>query len=745
MRRLLWFWLAIGWIGFVILPWYQQEYGFWTLEWLTDGYPFYGDYAPAILQGLMYDRPWLLPVAACLMAPFAVMGRTRQDPVFGNVLIASGALGLGYMLAQGFAIGVFGFNYAWLTSLFGEADIRQYGLGYGALFCAASFVVLFCAGLAARGTMRGDVFVTTAIGTIIVLVATFVFFPVSRILMSAFVDMDGALSGAAFMRNFVSPTVWGLGCLAGGVCGVAWNTAFLAILTATSTTLLGLAFALVVTRTGFRWKKSLRVLTVLPIITPPFVIGLALILLFGRSGTVTQFIADLLGVEAGRWLYGLPGIWLAQTLSFTPISFLVLIGVVEGVSPSMEEASQTLRADRWQTFVNVSLPLMRPGLANAFLLAFIESMADFGNPMVLGGNYEVLSTDIFFAIVGAQNDQGRAAVLAIILLVFTLSAFAAQRFWLGKKSYATVSGKADNGAHVGLSNGLRRVCYGTAIPWALFTIVIYGMIFFGAFVKRWGFDNSLTLDNYVEAFGIGWSDHGIVWAGAAWDSFWTTLNISIIAAPLTAAVGLTTAYLLVRQNFRGKNAFEFGTMLSFAIPGTVIGVSYILAFNVPPLELTGTGVILVICFVFRNMPVGVRGGIAAMSQLDKSLDEASLTLGANSFTTFRKVILPLLRPAIVAALVYSFVRAITSVSAVIFLVSADHNMATSYIIGLVENGRYGVAIAYCSVLILVMLTVIVVVQGLIGKRKLRREDRVAADTTKTGGKTAQSGLREKHS
>lgn len=156
---------------------------------------------------------------------------------------------------------------------------------------------------------------------------------------------------------------------------------------------------------------------------------------------------------------------------------------------------------------------------------------------------------------------------------------------------------------------MRLACYFTAIPWAIFTVVLYGMIFYGSFVKRWGFDNSLTFDNYSDAFGIGWGEHGIVWAGAAWDSFWTTLNISAIAAPLTAAVGLTTAYLLVRQNFRGKSAFEFGTMLSFAIPGTVIGVSYILAFNVPPFELTGTGVILVICFIFRNMPVGCAAGL----------------------------------------------------------------------------------------------------------------------------------------
>jgi iron(III) transport system permease protein len=213
-----------------------------------------------------------------------------------------------------------------------------------------------------------------------------------------------------------------------------------------------------------------------------------------------------------------------------------------------------------------------------------------------------------------------------------------------------------------------------------------------------------------------------MWEGAAWNSFWTTLQISAISAPLTGGLGLLIAYILVRQQFFGKNGFEFLTMLSFAIPGTVIGVGYILAFNVPPIEITGTGVILVVCFIFRNMPTGIRAGIAAMSQLDPSLDEASLTLGAKSFTTLRKVLFPLLRPAVVAALIFSFVRAMTAISAVIFLVSADYDMATSYILGRVENSDYGIAIAYSSVLILVMLAVIWLIQLLVGKRELGRRD-----------------------
>ena len=186
-------------------------------------------------------------------------------------------------------------------------------------------------------------------------------------------------------------------------------------------------------------------MSILPIITPPFVIGLALILLFGRSGVLNHFLEWSLGIEPSRWFYGLPGLILAQLLSFTPIAFLVLIGVVEGVSPSMEEAAQTLRANRWRTFVDVSLPLMRPGLANAFLIGFIESIADFGNPIVLGGNFGVLATEVFYSVVGAQLDQGRAAALGLLLLGFALAAFFAQRWVLGRKVYTAMSGKGDSG------------------------------------------------------------------------------------------------------------------------------------------------------------------------------------------------------------------------------------------------------------------------------------------------------------
>lgn len=714
------FWLAAGWLGLCVLPWYGVEDGFFSFQWLLNGWPLDDDYAPVLSLILQGEKLWLVPLfLPMIVATFAVMV-PKTKPGYAYLLLLAGALGFAWVIIQGFSIGIRGFNYEWMEAVFGELGDRQFGMGYGGLILTSAFLFLFTQGIAARGAVGGDVFVVSAIGGVIAIVTIFVFFPIAQMLFAAFITEEGTYSVTVFLSKFFDDRLWGLGCLWGARCGAAWNSLFLAVAVGILTTLLGLAFALVVTRSGFRYKKVIRALTVLPIITPPFVIGLALILLFGLSGSVTVFFADLFGVQPTRWLYGWPGVVIAQTLAFTPIAFLVLIGVVEGVSPSMEEAAQTLRANRWQTFRTVSLPLMRPGLANAFLLGFIESMADFGNPLVLGGNFDVLSTEIFFAIVGAQYDQGRAAVLAMVLLFFTLSAFYAQRIWLGKKSYTTVTGKGDSGVHPLMPSGLAIPVLTIAIAWALFTAIVYVMIVYGSVVELWGVNNTLTFKHYITAFEIRFSGEGLRWTGAAWDSFWTTIMIAAVAAPFTAAVGLVTAYLLNRQTFAGKNAFEFGTMLSFAIPGTVIGVSYILAFNVPPIELTGTGIILIISFVFRNMPVGVRAGIASMSQLDKSLDESSLTLGANSWQTFRRVILPLLRPAILAALIYSFVTAMTAISAVIFLVSARYDMATTYIIGRVENNDYGLAIAYSTALIFVMLAAVGLLQFLVGRVQIGR-------------------------
>ncbi|MFM7346656.1 MAG: ABC transporter permease [Tagaea sp.] len=720
MKRAILGWLAAALAAFVLLPWQAIEDGFLGFAWVAQ---FPDDRtASALLYALAFDRPWLAGLLPPLALGAASLAFPREDRRFGLFLIVAGLSGLVYAFAQGFAIGILGLQWQWLIAVFGEIETQQFGFGWGAVVVLSAYLMMVSFGIAALGYFRGDAFIAGSVIVSTALILAFVFFPIVTMLAGAVTDEEGNLALGLFFSRLFADDIWEVGCLAGAPrCGVMFNTVVLGVLTGGLSTLMGLAFALVVVRTGLPWRKGLRALTILPIITPPFVISLAIIVLFGRTGIVTWFLEVAFGIPPSRWIYGLPGVLISQLLSQIPVAFLVMIGVVEAISPSLEEASQTLGASRWQTFKTVTWPLLRPGLAAAFLLGFVESLSDFGNPLVLGGNFDVLSTKIFFAIVGAQHDPGRAAVLAILLLMLTLGAFWIQMRWLGKQSYVTVTGKGDSGLSAELPKTLKKILYWTTIPWAAFTVITYGIVIFGGFVKDIGrFDLEFTWRHYLDAFAVEMTDRGLFFSGSAWDSLQTTIEVSAISAPLTGAMGLLIAYLLARTKFAGQRSFEFMTMLSFAIPGTVVGVSYILAFNVPPLELTGTGLILVICFVFRNMPVGVRAGLAALSQIDKSLDEASFTLGARTAKTVRRVVMPLLRPAIVATLVFSFVHAMTAVSAVIFLVSARHNMATAYIVGRVEAGEFALAIAYSTVLILVMALAILIIQLGVGSRQLGR-------------------------
>lgn len=713
-----WTSIAAGSLAYLLLPWYAiQDTSWWEAMPQVFGA---AEGANGVMQALLQGRSWLwigvIGLAICALGGLLPAGRAQ-----GRLLLVGGAVGAIGLALSGFLIGARGWSLPILNAQLGELPVNQFGIGAGGFVALSALILLAAYGLARLGFFKGDLFVSGAVIGCGVLMALFIAYPVSKALAGAFLDENGRASFSAFAARIGTERVWGLGCLAGGVrCGVAWNTLVLALLTAAGTTFLGTLMALMAERGGRRWQAPLRVLALLPIITPPFVVGLGLILLFGRAGVVNQLLESAFGIEPTRWFYGMPGVLVAQLFAFTPIAFMIMRGVVQGVSPSLEEAAQMLRADRRRTFFTVTLPLIKPGLANAFLVGFIESIADFGNPVVVGGQFSVLSTDIFFAIVGAQYDQGRAASLAWVLTIFALGVFALQRAVLGRQNYTTVSGKGDAGIAMALPDGVRRTIYCIALPWIAFTVVVYLFAFAGGFVQTWGRDYSFTLNHFKTAFALEWGQFGLVWAGTAWNSLITTLKLAGLSAPLTAGLGLLIAWLLARNEFKGQGAFEFAALLAFAIPGTVLGVSYILAFNVPPLELTGTGLIIVLCFMFRNLPVGVRAGTAAFKQLDRSLDEASLMLRASTSQTLFKVVLPLLKPALVAALVYSFVRAMTTVSAVIFLVTAENELATTYIIGRVGNGDYGIALAYCTVLMILMSAAIAAVQWLVGERKLGR-------------------------
>ncbi len=578
----------------------------------------------------------------------------------------------------------------WLTVAAGS---RPYAFGPGALLGLVVCLVMLAYGLSQGGFIRADTFVAASILLLAFFVLLFIVYPILAVFQHSVMDKQGGFKPGLFLetlRNYKA--FW----------RVLGNSLGLALFVGVTSTAIGLGFALAATRSQSRLTVLFRAFSLLPLITPPFVVGLAIILLFGLQGFVTS---TLLGLQT-RGIFGFPGLALAQTLSFAPVAFLVIASVVESVNPALEEASLTLRAGPWETFRKVTLPLLRPGLANAFLLTIIESLADFGNPIVLGGEFEVLSTEIYFAIIG-RFDQTLSACLGIVLLFFSLAAFLLQQFWLGERSYVTVTGKPPSGRPMPLPRGLEIGLLGFCATWCLFTLALYLFVVYGGFVEIWGINNAFTLRHYQLLLRDGM------------DALNTTLILAGVSAPLTAVVGILLAYLLVRHRFPGRGLLEFTSMLSFAVPGTVIGIGYIMAFNQSPFLLTGTASILVISFIFRNMPVGIRSGVAALAQIDVALEEASVTLRASFATTLRRIVLPLIKPAIISALVFSFVRAVTAISAVVFLVSAKWQLSTKVILDQAENGRYGLATAYSTVLIVIMAAAIVIMYLLVGKTATR--------------------------
>ncbi|MDV7103862.1 iron ABC transporter permease [Vibrio sp. TH_r3] len=596
-----------------------------------------------------------------------------------------------------------GYTLFCIVFIIASSAITGQGLGYSTLFLFAALAMTMTLAMARLEYMGGDAFVIGSLVSIIGLISAFILYPSIAIFVPMFQDEMGNFVAWQFIEILSQAQI----------IQIILNSIMLGSSVGITATFFGLMFAIYSTRIAEKSAFITRIFSILPIVTPPFVVGLGVTLMLGRSGYVTELMVDWFGFENTNWLYGFTGIWMAQVLAFAPMSFMILDGAMKSLHPSLEEASYTLRANRYQTFFGIVLPLLKPALANSFLIIFVQSLADFSNPLVLGGSFDVLATQIYFYIAGAQLDYASASTLGAVLLIFSLAIFVIQYMWIGKRSYVTISGKSYRGDVQPLPTSLRTFVSVTLYGWMIFNVLLYGSIVFGSFTVNWGVDYSLTLDNYINLFGMGFGE-------GAWPSLISTMTYAGIAAPITATFGLLIAYIVVRQQFHGKKVVEFITMLCFAVPGTVAGVSYILAFNDAPIYLTGTAAIVIISMVMRNVPVGIRAGVAGLGQLDKSLDEASLSLRANSFKTIIYILIPLLRPAILSSLIYSFVRAMTTVSAIIFLVTPETRVATSYILNRVEDGEYGIAIAYGSLLIFVMLSIILTFDYLVGEARISR-------------------------
>ena len=534
-----------------------------------------------------------------------------------------------------------------------------------------------------RRKLMADPILVTTIVVLIAFLTIFILYPLAILLVDSVYGSDTGLTMSIFQRIFKMKTFR----------TAITNTLKVGFTVGIFSTVIGLLFAYVEEYVKVRTKIMgglFQVVSMLPVVSPPFVLSLSVIMLFGKAGIITRYLLKIYDNS----VYGYWGIVVVQTLTFFPVCYMMLKGLLKNIDPSLEEAARDMGASRSKVFLSVTLPLILPGLGNAFLVTFIESIADFANPMIIGGSYDTLATTIYLQITGAYDKQG-AAAMAVVLLTITLAMYLVQKYVLEKKSAATLTGKASRGRMLiedrSVTIPLTILCSLIAV----FVLLMYICVPFGALFKTWGYDFHLTTKWFQQVFQ----------RYKGFKAFKDSFLLSLASAPITALLSMIISYLVVKRKFKAKGFIEFVSMLAMAVPGTVLGIGYIRGFVNGVFGtgflsgIYGSAAILIIVFVVRSLPTGTRSGISALRQIDKSIEESAYDMGADSFTVFMTVTLPLIKDSFLSGLVTAFVRSITAISAIILLVTPQFLLITVQINEFAEKGSYGIACAFATILI----------------------------------------------
>ena len=533
-----------------------------------------------------------------------------------------------------------------------------------------------------RRKLLGDPIMVSTIVVLITFLTLFILYPLAILLVDSFVG-EGGVSLEVFRRIFRMPSF----------TQAITNTLKVGLVVGLLSTVIGLLFAYVevYVRMGKFTGGLFRVVSMLPVVSPPFVLSLSMIMLFGKAGIITRF---LLGIYDNS-VYGYWGIVIVQTLTFFPVCYMMLKGLLKNIDPSLEEAARDMGAGRMKVFTSVTLPLLLPGLGNAFLVTFIESIADFANPMIIGGSYDTLATTIYLQITGAYDKAG-ASAMAVVLLSITLGMFMVQKYYLEAKTAATLTGKASRARMLIEDRSVKIPLTVLCSLMALFVILMYICVPIGACFPTWGYKFFPLTGKWFKLIFSRY--HGL-------KAFKDSFLLSLIASPITALLSMIISYLVVKRSFRGKGFIEAVSMLAMAVPGTVLGVGYIRGFSGGLFHtgfmqgIYGTGLILVIVFVVRSLPTGTRSGISALRQIDKSIEESAYDMGADSLRVFTTVTLPLIKDSFLSGLVTAFVRSITAISAIILLVTPQFLLITVQINEFAEKGSFSLACAFATILI----------------------------------------------
>ena len=492
-------------------------------------------------------------------------------------------------------------------------------------------------------------------------------------------DFLGKFTFANFVNYFSKPVM----------IQSLYHSLWIAVWSMIITTVLAFMFAYGLTRTTIRWKKALYYIAMVPLVAPSLLQAMALISLFGSNGLLTQLLHL-------KWnVYGANGIIISEVLYCFPHAMVILYTALSAVDSRLDEAAASLGASGFTTFFKITIPTTKYGIFSAAALVFNLAITDFGNPIIIGRGYHVLSTEIYLQVIGMQRfDLG--TTIAVILLVPSLIAFMLN-YYFTKKSNSMISSLAK--PEIPPSRPLKKAGF-TAFSWtiAFILVSIIGVIVFKSFIKVWMYNWHFTGSHYQFKIPGG--------IGVLWTSFWISLFVAVFGSLFTMLNG----YIIEKKKPFFAQPLYLLSVVPAAIPGLVMGLGYILIFNTKFLNLDnifyGRASIVIVNVIVTNFTLGTLSSISNMKNIDNSMEEAATSLGAGIVRSFIRVVFPLNKVSFTSNLIYYFMRSMVTISAVIFLVSPDVHLASIAVINLEKDGLEGASAAMATLIIAVVFVTI---------------------------------------
>ena len=527
--------------------------------------------------------------------------------------------------------------------------------------------------------------------------ALFVMYPLFLILYKSGINGDtGAFTIDNFAHFFAKKFYW----------GTMINSLKVTVVSTVLSAVVGLPLAYLMRSVKIRGGSFLNILIVISYLSPPFIGAYAWIQMLGRNGVVTHFINDLFGIHYGG-VYGFAGIVLVFTLQSFPLVYIYVSGALKNLDNSLNEAAESLGCSRMGRIWKIIVPLVMPTLLASSMLVFMRVFADFGTPMLIGEGYQTLPVLIYNQFMGeVSGDDGFAAAICCIVIGLTIVMFFVQRFLATRNTYAMTALKPMVAEKAkGLRNILAHLAVYLTVGLAVLPqfVVIYtsflatngGQVFTGGFALQSYEATLFAKDN---------------------DVIWHTYFLGLCAIAIVLVVGVLIAYLSMRKKNALNSVLDVVTMFPFIIPGSVLGIAFVFAFNKSPVILTGTALIMIISFAVRRMPYTVRSSAAVLGNISPSIEEAAVSLGASEMTTFRKITIPMMAPGVLSGAIMSWVTIISELSSSIILYTNSTQTLTVSIYTEVIRGNYGNASAYATILTLTSVLSLLIFYKVTGKR-----------------------------